>query len=82
MRRRRQRVTALGKVSFGRTSLDTEQDSMTAVRFSGKSVGRIISRIKPGGMVEYEVQIENEPNIQTTTLSSAKALARNLLASK
>ena len=43
------------KVTFGRTSLDTERDSRTEVRFNGKPVGRIISRIKPGGMVEYEV---------------------------
>jgi hypothetical protein len=71
-----------GKVTFGRTNLDSKQDSLTEVRLNGRPVGRIISRIKPGGMVEYEAQIENEPNIQTTTLSSAKALVRSLLASR
>ena len=74
-----------GKITFGRTHLspgDRMEQSLTEVRLDGKPAGRIISRENPtvAGMIEYQVQIEGEPSIPTTTLSSAKALARNLLA--
>jgi hypothetical protein len=60
------------------------KESLTEVRLDGRPVGRIISRenLSVAGMIEYQVQIEGEPSIPTTTLSSAKALARNLLSKR
>ena len=76
------------QLSFGKTRLSGVgsrlTQSTTEVRLNGKAIGLVISRENPSvaGSVECRVQIEGEPSVEATTLSSAKAIARQLAARK